>query len=591
MMRVGSSSGAALEGDYVRLLRFLGLLATLALAFFAGYIFHQRSLGDFFPPWVLSAAPPLRALARWLPDDLLTLALWLSAGAALGFGLLAPSWRLEARARTRPARTGEQMRRRVGQFLVAVTVGAAGAAGLASSILPDSERWIVQSLWTAAVLLYLMVCGLLAEPLLRANMPGNASGRDWLRLGGLLALSSLLFGWRSFHPPTLIDENMAHWGLEALALLNGADQQLFTANPSITPFAVAPLALAIGVSGDAFMGIRLIGILTALLTVLGVWLLAGELFRRTPVVGPYGETVEDAGQSIALWAALLTATSTVIIHYSRLPIFLEPVAWGVLGLWALLRAWRTQDGLAVGLSGMLIGLAALLFPSGIVFLMVAIGWWIGAWLLQPEWLHRPVGHVGPFRRPWLGLIWLGGIGGDHRAAAWVLAADAGNIPGALRWRLAAQLTRPIGYLQSGCAAHHRWGSVGSRPESVAGTARHTCRRQPTAQPGSLCRVGDLCLGNGGIGNRPCAGAPAALLADAAAPGAGHRLGACFSDRPDPHPCRGLGGRMGCAGHCLSDVWPPGLDRGAGMVGLSGRWAAYTRRSRAHRPLHSHVGCR
>ncbi|MCL4863065.1 MAG: hypothetical protein KJZ93_26885 [Caldilineaceae bacterium] len=393
----------------MRLLRFLGLLTTLALAFFAAYIFHHRSLGNFFPPWLLDAAPPLRALSRWLPADLLTLALGMSAGAALGFGLLAPAWRAEFGARPRLARPLRPARRRIGQLLIAFTVGAAGAAGLASTVLLDTERWVVQSLWMAAVLLFLVVCGLLAEPLARTTAHGDSSGVGWFQLGGLLALSGLLFGWRSLQPPTLIDEPLAHWGLEALALLRGNQHQLFAGNTAVGPFALAPLALMMGVTGDPFLGLRLTGMLAALLTVLAVWLLASELFRRTPVIGPYDETVEDSGQSIARWATLLTATSTVIVHYSRLPIYLEPVAWGLLGLWALLRAWRTQDGLAAGLSGVLIGLALLLYPSGVVFLLIALGWWIGVWLLQPGWLQRPTGLAGRFYRPWLSVIWVSGI--------------------------------------------------------------------------------------------------------------------------------------------------------------------------------------
>jgi hypothetical protein len=60
--------------------------------------------------------------------------------------------------------------------------------------------------------------------------------------------------------------------------------------------------------------------------------------------------------------------------------------------------------LAFGLSGLLAGLAALLYQSGLVFALIVPLWWVGVWLLQPAWFWRTRATL---RSP--GLVWLGGF--------------------------------------------------------------------------------------------------------------------------------------------------------------------------------------
>ena len=49
----------------------------------------------------------------------------------------------------------------------------------------------------------------------------------------------------------------------------------------------------------------------------------------------------------------MVAGSVVLLHYSRIPEYLEPVGWGTLGLWAFLRGLRTRDAFALAASGLL----------------------------------------------------------------------------------------------------------------------------------------------------------------------------------------------------------------------------------------------
>ncbi len=79
----------------MRLVRLVALAIVLATVYFAQYLFDTASLADFFPAWLLTWWPPLNAMTRWLPADLIELAIWLTLLGLLGFGLLAPWWQGE----------------------------------------------------------------------------------------------------------------------------------------------------------------------------------------------------------------------------------------------------------------------------------------------------------------------------------------------------------------------------------------------------------------------------------------------------------------------------------------------------------------
>ena len=76
----------------MRLLRFLCLLAAIAVVYFAQYIFDYGSLTEFFPEWFLARFSFASRLMRWQPEDLRVLAWGGSALAAIIFGLIAPAW-------------------------------------------------------------------------------------------------------------------------------------------------------------------------------------------------------------------------------------------------------------------------------------------------------------------------------------------------------------------------------------------------------------------------------------------------------------------------------------------------------------------
>lgn len=388
----------------MRLLRFVGLLITIAAAYFAQSIFDQQSLSHLLPAWLLNAYPPLYRFTRWLPADLVEFGLWLLALAALGFGLLTPPWRTPATEvlRTEVFRQFRPNTHRlvwwVGRVCVLLAVISAGVALFYTWRTGNDSRQ-VQVAWAGALLIYLLgnlpAHRATAKPapwLAQTKRPGGEvyPRYHWVVLALLLVITGILLGWPlQRRVPLPLPEPDAQIGLRAWAIANGTDTRLFTTSPDLIPqLAVAPAALAMRLTGNPLLGARLTGLFVSLLTIVATWLLGNELFRRPLLLGYFGETLEDEGQWVALLAAALVAINSAIIYVGRVPVYLEPVGWGCLSGWALLRGLRTGDRLAYALGGVLAGFVALLHPSGLTFLCLAPLWWVGVWLLRVTQIMR-----------------------------------------------------------------------------------------------------------------------------------------------------------------------------------------------------------
>lgn len=228
----------------------------------------------------------------------------------------------------------------------------------------------------------------------------------WRWILAILIGSAFLYLLQLANLPAKLEPVIAETGLQALAILRGEAEALFFPGATGLPMlAYIPAALGIQLSGHPLIGVRLAGVGAGLLMVLATWLLACELFRRVPRYGRFGTLLEDDGRWIAILAALIVATSHVTLYFSRIPIYLAPIAWGSLGLWALLRGLRQQSLFSLVISGMMIGFASVLHTGGLFYLLVAPLWWIGAWLLQRPW----VGGVHGVQVKGL-IVWLSGIG-------------------------------------------------------------------------------------------------------------------------------------------------------------------------------------
>lgn len=407
----------------MRLIRFLALFAILVAVYLAQYIFDHRTLIDFFPQWFLNAFPAFYSFSRWLPGDLLTLAALLATVASVGFGLLTTQWMGECisfeQPDDQPTATPEPTTDWLfGVSSLFVAIGTVGYIGIRLGAGATGNRFL-SMLWLLSILFYL-AGSLLLDRQIHAERASDSSTNgaspsplvrpesSWPTLLGILILAGGLLTWQLGQMPVYVHESVAQNGLQSLALAQGNHSGLFRPGATGLPnVAYLPAAAMMRAVDDALMGSRFSGVVAALMTVLATWLLGCELFRRTPRPGPHATLLEDDGRWIAVMAALVVALSHVTIHYGRMGIFLAPVAAGNLGLWALLRGLRTEDRSLLVISGMLTGLAAILYPSGLGFLVITPIWWLGVWLLQRTWLqdrYRGVGALGFFL--WLGGVWI-----------------------------------------------------------------------------------------------------------------------------------------------------------------------------------------
>jgi hypothetical protein len=304
-------------------------------------------------------------------------------------------------ARRRSAQIGGAL------LLLAVAIGA----GLILFTLRNpGEPLSVQLIW-AISLLSLLLGGwwLTSAPSSVESEPYSSQIRpeqSWPLLLLILAVAALLYIWQLNLLPIRVDEEVASHGLQAMRILSGEESRIFAPGWSNLPMlAYYPAALGMLISGDWLVGNRLAGVSAGLLTLVGVWLLACELFRRPPQFDAHGLPLQDDGRRAALLAAIFTGISYAFVHFSRLPIFMEPVAWGTLGLWTLARGLRTNDRLALGLSGLLLGLTLLLYESGLIFPIVALIWLPGYLWARFHWFRPKDGGVS-----WVGFnVWLAGI--------------------------------------------------------------------------------------------------------------------------------------------------------------------------------------
>ena len=401
----------------MRYLRFAALVVALIAAYLAQYIFNFRSLNDFFPIWFLDTFPTLYNVTRWLPEDLMDLAMVLTIFAALVFGLVSAPWVGEyPKPVHRPDRSlhsGTTARSGMVLMVVALCIVVLIAARALSG---DSSR-VLDFVWLLGLALYLLGSVLIDSVLFRrrtllvlqtnpqvARLARPYRGWPWLAV--ILAGAFCLFTWELGQLPARVEPAEVQSGLQALALARDEASGLFTPGLDAVPkIANWPAALSMGLTGRVLLAARLSSVLHGLLLVAATWLLSCELFRRIPREGPYIVVLEDDGRWLANWAAMLVALGHVTIHFSRIPVYLPPVAWGILGLWMLLRGLRTRSYPLLALSGLGIGLAGITYASGLLFWIVTPLWWLGLWLLRRNWIDPRYVGMGVTGA----LTWFGGL--------------------------------------------------------------------------------------------------------------------------------------------------------------------------------------
>lgn len=370
----------------MRFLRFLVTIAAFLLVYAAQYLFDQKPLEFLRTPWISNNFSSLWELSHWSTGDRQTFGLYLAGIGGLLFGVAAYSW-----PRTSIANETSESPARLSLPGTLLAGGALLAGGFLlfyfqqNAIEPAWSHY----LWVAAIAVYVAgswLAGGRAVPTRSEIEPARA----WPTFLLILVVGGFLLAWQLTSIPVRVDGDLASHGLQAFQIVAGLEERIFAPGWANIPlFAFYPAALGIQFSGDWLLGNRLAGLYAGLLALLGVWLLGSELFRRAPDA----EAGDDDGRLPALLAAAFTGVGYTFVHFGRMPQYLEPVAWGLLGLWALHRGVRTGSRPVLALSGLLLGLAGTLYYSGRVFGVVALLWWLWFVLSRRDWL-RQLGWAG-----------------------------------------------------------------------------------------------------------------------------------------------------------------------------------------------------
>ena len=341
-----------------RVLRLVALAVVLAVAYFAQYIFDHGTLQTLYPAWLLERLPFLQRTAYWLAEDLYTLALWLLAGSAIGFGLLVPGWEVQ------PVPTG----------------AAAGSAGVTGGV-------------TGGV----TAGSAVAAP---SGETGAGATPAWIWLVLILVVVGVLVGWGWTGLPVRIDPQVARSGLQAQALLRGAATPGAWLAPGATgapQIAYFPAALAALALRSSLAGAQLVGLLAALAVTVAAYLLANELFSIAP-----------QRRGLAVLAAGFTAAAVALLHFGRLAPFLPATAAGTVAAWALLAGHRKLHLPLLAASGILAAGAMWFDRSGLIFAPVLLLWWLGlrlqkpfSWRLFAVWLASFLIFAAPLLITWI----------------------------------------------------------------------------------------------------------------------------------------------------------------------------------------------
>jgi len=442
----------------VRLVRVVALILVVVAALVAQLLFDGKPLGGVGFVWLRHSLPGMVGLPVWEGQARVGLAAWLSCVALTGVGLLAPAWHGEqGRIFRRPHRVAQTRPWWLAWVMAAATTLLTAAAVVLTVRMQPGAAW----LWMGSVATLIASGWAIQQQrstVVYASRYAEAVNpeRGWPYLVLILLLATGLYLFRMPDLPARVDLPTAGVGLAARAWQDGDATGFFSRDP--VPRPLPTLLVTSGVlwlSGDSLWGVRLAGLIGALATIGAVWLLGCELFRRVPAYELFGEVVEDDGRWMALLAAMTLASSVVLYRFGRVPVQLEPVAWGALGLWALLRGLRLEQSLLLAVSAGCLGWAALYGPVGWVFAAAALWTWLGVALWEPAWLQgktvAPRAGGDPVRiqqgvgRIGFGL-WLGGffLATAPLSAAWLTDPTVRFAPWA--WWGMANMPTPLGWL-------------------------------------------------------------------------------------------------------------------------------------------------
>lgn len=240
------------------------------------------------------------------------------------------------------------------------------------------ENALVRSLWGIS-----MVSLVLSQAAIPRVHPGWRA-RLWKAAADFLPLLLILSAgaWLRLHRlgviPDDIHGDIASQGLEARAILQGQQTNLFTVGWSEIPmFDFWQMAAAMRLFGDNLFGLSMSAALHGILTLLGVYLLAQELFDRR----------------VGLLAAALLAVSYTHIHFSRIVTTASALTFAVFTFYFLARGLRGKGGLSFALAGVSFGLGLQVYYAARIMVVVLALFLPWLYLWQRDVIRRNMGGL------------------------------------------------------------------------------------------------------------------------------------------------------------------------------------------------------
>lgn len=332
--------------------RALGIIAALALAFTAQYLFT----GEVFTRFQDSNT------WTWEPRYTLATALLLIAMACVGWGLA------QSEGETAPPETA-LARDTIGPRVSDIDwlIGAGGCYGLSMLFyLTFGEGIWAQALWLVSI-------GLTILPLCwrrRTTLSSEAiAWWEWVLVMGLTVIGFALRYWHLTEIPSRVDNDVAVMGTYALELIRNSNYNWigFSSSAHLLSYDQS-LAWSMRLFGQDHYGLVMRSVISGTLTLPLVFWLGRDLFNR----------------KVGFIAMALLTISYTHIHFSRILFGPTTTFFAVLVFYFLVLGLRTGQTFWFASAGVAMGLGLLIYDSSRVIPAIAlamVGW---------QWLwHRP----------------------------------------------------------------------------------------------------------------------------------------------------------------------------------------------------------
>ena len=230
-----------------------------------------------------------------------------------------------------------------GRMKITWLAATAATAGAFLGVYMEVYTW-EPALWLASIVLFAL--GSIEMPQ-RKKLAIN----PW-KVAAALVLATVLAYLRFVDLavwPQKVHQDMAQWGMQAMRLWEGEDSKLFSNGWAKIP-ALGYLwsTVFVGLSDEPLYGARAAAAVGSLLAILGTGLMTTRL----------------AGTAAGFTATVLLGANQTFFHFSRIQAYMDPVPFGVLALFFLLRGLEVGRFVWFALAGLSGGYAAVGYFSG-----------------------------------------------------------------------------------------------------------------------------------------------------------------------------------------------------------------------------------